>query len=241
RFVRRASPDSQEASQEPCGREVRIQHERLVEKIDPRGEIAAEVSERMTAARERDGVVLAQVDCQAREARALGGFPSVVRRPAVDPAPKQAPRSHSVGGRVIGVELDGLVKGRERPIDVVARRNVEARHSAQEIVVGVEVLRRLSLRALDLRALELLDDRADDALGDPILQLEHVAESALITLGPKMPARLRVDELARDADAVGSFADAAFEQIAHAELATDLLHVAWPAPIAEARIAGDDE
>src|SRR5690606_5437320 len=100
---------------------------------------------------------------------------------------------------------------------------------------------RLPFRARDHRALELLRDRADDTLGDPILQLEYVVERALITIGPKMPARIGVDQLAGNADAAGRFAHAAFEQIAYAELAAYLLHVARPSPIDEARIACDHE
>ncbi len=64
------------AAQEPRGREIGVEHERLVEKVDPGIEVAGEVRERMTAARERDSVVLAEVDGAsapgARPPRCLG-------------------------------------------------------------------------------------------------------------------------------------------------------------------------
>ena len=50
-----------------------------------------------------------------------------------------------------------------------------------------------------------------------------------------------VDELPGDAHAVRRLAHAAFEHIAHAELAADLLHVDRPALVGEGRIARDDE
>ena len=126
-------------------------------------------------------------------------------------------------------------------IDVFLRADVKARHAAQEVVVGVEALGRLALGAFDFGALKLLRDRADDVLGDPILKLEDVVERALIALGPEMAARLRVDELSGDAHAVRRLADAAFEHIAHAQVAADLLHIARPALVGEARIARDHE
>src|SRR5712664_2145202 len=50
-----------------------------------------------------------------------------------------------------------------------------------------------------------------------------------------------INELPGDAYPAGRPAHAAFEQIAHPELATDLLHIHSPALVDEARIAGDDK
>src|SRR5690606_36051748 len=58
RLVGRASPEPQERPEKPCRHEIGLQHQRLVQKIDPHIEIASEVSERMTAACERHGVAL---------------------------------------------------------------------------------------------------------------------------------------------------------------------------------------
>src|ERR1700720_637921 len=51
----------------------------------------------------------------------------------------------------------------------------------------------------------------------------------------------RVDQLRGDAHPIAVFANRAFEHVAHAELAPDLLHVDRLALVGEARIAGDDE
>jgi len=51
----------------------------------------------------------------------------------------------------------------------------------------------------------------------------------------------RVDQLGGDAHSTACFAHRAFEDIADAELATDLLHIDRLALVGEARIAGDDE
>src|SRR5262249_26109825 len=56
-----------------------------------------------------------------------------------------------------------------------------------------------------------------------------------------MRAGASIDELARDAHAVAGFADTAFEQIAHAELASDLFYVHAPTLVSEAGIACDHE
>jgi hypothetical protein len=56
-----------------------------------------------------------------------------------------------------------------------------------------------------------------------------------------MRAGERIDQLRGDADAAAPFAHRAFEHVAHAEFAPDLLHVDGLALVREARIAGDDE
>jgi hypothetical protein len=61
---------------------------------------------------------------------------------------------------------------------------MEMRHAAQVVVVGIKAFGWLALRALDLGPLELRRDRADDGLGDLILQLENIVEPAFEALGP---------------------------------------------------------
>ena len=81
---------------------------------------------------------------------------------------------------------------------------MEIRHAAQIVVVGVEAFGRLALRAFDLRLLELRRDRADDARGDLVLQIEDVVEGAFEALRPEMGPGRRIDELAGDTDAVAA-------------------------------------
>src|SRR5437764_1080623 len=80
-------------------------------------------------------------------------------------------------------------------------------------------------RALDLRLAQRRHQRPDDALGDAILELEHVLDRAVEVVGPEMTARRDIDQLAGDAHPGPCLADAALEHVAHAELAPDLLDV----------------
>ena len=67
--------------------------------------------------------------------------------------------------------------------------------------------------------------RAGDALGDLVLEVEEVVDDAVIGIGPEMRAACRIDELRGDAHAVAGLAQAALEHVADAELARDLAHV----------------
>ena len=118
---------------------------------------------------------------------------------------------------------------------------MEVRHAAQIIVVGVQAFGWLALRALDLGPLELRRNRADDRLGDLILQLEDIVEGAFEALGPQMRPGGRIDQLPGDPHPVRRLAHAAFQHIAHAELTADLFHVDSAALVGEARIACDHE
>src|SRR5690606_38764429 len=104
---------------------------------------------------------------------------------------------------------------------------------AQIAVVGSEARCRLRLGALDLGQLYLRGNRAGDARGDLVLQLEDVARRAFEPLRPKVSARARADQLARDAYAVAGLAHAAFQQIADTELPPDLRRVHEPALVRE--------
>src|SRR6185437_6914662 len=64
---------------------------------------------------------------------------------------------------------------------------------------------------------------------------------AVETVGPNMRAGLGVDELGVEAHAVTGFAYAAFERVAHAELAADCLHVRRLALVGECGVARDHE
>ena len=72
------------------------------------------------------------------------------------------------------VAHDRLVELAERRVDRLPRSEMEVRHATQVVVVGIEAFGWLAPRALDLRPLELRRDRADDGLGDLILQLENI-------------------------------------------------------------------
>ena len=107
------------------------------------------------------------------------------------------PCGRPVGRREIRIELDGFFKQTQRLGDGLPGSPMQVRHAAQIIVVGVEIFRRLALGALDLGALELRRDRADDARGDLVLQLEDIVEAAFEALRPQMRPGGRIDRAGR--------------------------------------------
>jgi hypothetical protein len=84
-------------------------------------------------------------------------------------------------------------------------------------------------------------DRGRDPRGDIVLHRENVGEVAVVTLGPKMPAGGSLDQLRRHPHPMRGLAHAAFENIAHAEIAPDVFDRDRLAFVGEGRIAGDDE
>src|SRR4051794_34483568 len=97
--------------------------------------------------------------------------------------------------------------------------------SPQIKIVGIQAVRALAFRKLDLSLPQAWLDGADDAQRDLVLDFENVAERPVIALGANVGAVRGLNELAGDANAVPRLAQAAFEHVAHAELAADLLHI----------------
>ncbi|MCY1305917.1 hypothetical protein D9M70_557460 [compost metagenome] len=114
-------------------------------------------------------------------------------------------------------------------------------HATEIVVVGVETFGRLAFGALHLDPFELRRNRADDAFGYLILQLENVVERAFEALGPEMRTGRGIDELAGDADLLSRFAHAPFQNIAHAELTPRFGRFHGAVLVGEARIARDDK
>src|SRR4030081_3649368 len=118
---------------------------------------------------------------------------------------------------------------------------MQIRHGAQIVIVGAEIAGRLSPRALDLRALELGGNCADDAGCDLVLQLEDVVEPSFKSLSPKMGASCSIHELSRDAHPALYLAHATFDDVPHTKLAADLLFVHRLAFVSKTRVASDHE
>jgi len=81
----------------------------------------------------------------------------------------------------------------------------------------------LRQRALLLEDGELDGERADDALHDSVLDLEHLLALAVITLRPELRSPGRVGELDADARAPLGLPNAALHEVAHTQVAADLL------------------
>ena len=85
--------------------------------------------------------------------------------------------------------------------------------------------RRLQQRALRLGLVHMGHQDRNDRPGNLVLNSEDVLQLAVVTLRPTVSAGNSIDELGADADAITGAADAAFEDVAHAELAADLPYV----------------
>ena len=146
-----------------------------------------------------------------------------------------------MGARIAMVHAD-------RPAQQVTRlfvlRTVDLAGQAQRAddqAPGVDAVRLLAAGAKSFFGIKMRLDRSDHLLGDLVQHGEHVAQLAVVLLGPDVLAGLGLDQLAGDPDAFACGAHAALEHVAHAELARDLPHVDRAALVDEARIAGDDE
>jgi hypothetical protein len=73
------------------------------------------------------------------------------------------------------------------------------------------------------------------------LKVENVVDDTILPVGPKMRAGAGIDQLARDAPPLTASTNAAFEDVAYAEIAAHLPHVDRAAPAGEGRVVGGDE
>ena len=103
------------------------------------------------------------------------------------------------------------------------------------------MLRAASERALSFGLVHMSGEDRDDRAGNLILDCKDIFELSIVSFGPTVGAGRGIDELRRDADAIAGAADAAFEDVTDAKLATDLPDVRRLAFVLEARVAGDDE
>src|SRR6202012_3009935 len=120
------------------------------------------VGERMPAAGERHRIVPTQVDGPTRQAGALRGLGWADGQPTGELVPEIAPRRHRIGRRKTRVAHERMVELAERQVDRLPGSQMEVRHAAEIVVVGVKAFGWLALRALNLGPLELRRDRADD-------------------------------------------------------------------------------
>jgi hypothetical protein len=72
---------------------------------------------------------------------------------------------------------------------------------------------------------QLAGDLAGDRGRHLILQLQDVAEVAIVAVGPKMSAVAYFDELHCDTDTIVAAADATVEEVGGAQFARDSVHI----------------
>ena len=110
----------------------------------------------------------------------------------------------------------------------------------QEIVIHRIRVRR-ALGARRLGAGEFLPEPVGEPGNDLVLHVEEIGDWLVEALGPEVAAGVGVDQLHVDPHAVPGALHAAFEHIAHVEIAADLLNVSGLSLVRKGGVAGDDE
>ena len=95
--------------------------------------------------------------------------------------------------RVVRVEPQRLIQETQCLVGVRRRVRMGMRQGAEVEVIGVEAVGPLAARPLDLGVSQRRLDRADDALGQSILQIENVLDRALELVGPDVGRRRYID------------------------------------------------
>ncbi len=146
-----------------------------------------------------------------------------------------------VGRSEAGVEFDGA--SQQLLGFAVARSRVAPPQfaSAQEAVIGFQIVGVLGGDPLPVAGVEIERQRGDDLARHVVLDREDVGELPVEAFGPEMSAGRRIDQLRGDPHPVARFAHAPLEDVAHAEAFADLGNVDVLALEGERRIAGDHE
>ena len=122
-----------------------------------------------------------------------------------------------------GILVERPLRELERAEHALGRGVPECSHRPHEGVVGIETGGRLAQAAMDLGLAQVGLDGAGDLHRHPVVQLEDVFERAVEPVRPEMRPVAASINCAGDADAVAGLAHDAFEHIAHAKFAADLL------------------
>src|SRR5262249_20915692 len=113
--------------------------------------------------------------------------------------------------------------------------------AAKGLIDGVEAVGTLAYRPPTLRRDQLHVDGTGQSGGDLILHVEEVGTLLVEALRPQMRPALGIDKLRVEAEPFARVLHAAFEDIAHAELAADLAGIDQLALICESGVARDRE
>src|SRR6516165_5150915 len=127
--------------------------------------------------------------------------------------------------RICLVQQDGFSHQAARLGQVLTREATDMPMGSYGPVPGIELTLFLPLRLLDLGCDNASLDRGGNASGDLVLEGKDIGQFAIVAIRPQVVTSRRLDQLCRDAETIGGSADAAFEHVAHAELATHFAYV----------------
>ena len=184
-------------------------------------------------------VVEGKGDFQRRPDQHLGVGTALA--PVVDPGLAEHAGLPGVGVRIAGVELDRPLEQAQRPGVVLALAAMVQHLAGEDALVGRHVVGGQPGRAVARRRLDPPRQGGDDRGRDLVLDGEDVLEVAVVALGPEVVVGLGVDQLHGDAHPLPDLAHAAFDDVLHAELGGELLHLDRPALELERGVARDHE
>jgi hypothetical protein len=113
--------------------------------------------------------------------------------------------------------------------------------SSLEPLPGSQICRLRLLGPIVFGARELGAEGGGDRVDHVVLELEDLGVGDVVFLGPEMAAAAGLDQLDGRAQPISDSPDAAFEDVADAELSADLPDVDRLALLGEARVASDYE
>src|SRR6516164_3490288 len=161
--------------------------------------------------------------------RLKSGFPSLTHEwseildRAVVPLHDQRAGEPQMGIREIGIERKRLFEQTKGCDAIGPGALVHMPEAALAIIPGAHVLRPFRDHALALGAGQRRLDRGGDTRGDVVLHREDVCQIPVVTLGPEMGTGGYIDELAADAHPLPDPPHAAFEDVADAKVAANLV------------------
>jgi len=151
------------------------------------------------------------------------------------------PRGKGEAGAIAWIALDRPPEQVDGLDDAVLFVGEAVWERAQIEIMGREIVRPAIGRSADLGGLQCWLDDTSNANRDIVLKLQDVLHIAVEAVGPEMRPVCRIDQLGSDAHASARSAHRALENVTHAELAPDLIHIDGLAFVGEGGIASDDE
>src|SRR5882724_8054741 len=234
-----APPNHQPGAEPPTLRKVWIDRQSPIHESRSVIELMGYKGESICTHTQCYGVVATHIYCLPGQPRSFGTLLHMIGHPATRLAQHIAPRCHAVGTGQARVHLDRLAKELERLAVRILGPPTSFRQPSQVIVVRIQIFGWFAPGPPDLLPLQFWGDCTNDAGSHMVLKIEHILERTLKTVRPEMCSGFGIDKLTGDTNPVSGLAHAAFQHVAHPELAADLLHIDGAAFVGETRIARD--
>jgi hypothetical protein len=194
RQIRLPSPQPEKTADVPAARVAWIERESAINQRDHRIDVFAETGESQCCLNQYAGSVLRHPDSPSSEIYAFLPDRVSVRSGGVGCQIHATVRREAESRTVVWVAADSLLSKRQR----LPRLPFHLKSASAQIgIIGAGIARRAVGRPRLLGRLQRRLDDAGDADSDLLLQLEHVFERAVETVGPQMRPRFLLRSAAR--------------------------------------------